>query len=155
GLAATISTAAALTGTAVQTSTAIAATKTIAMTTLQKTLIAVTLTAAVGAGIYEAQQASTLRTQVATLQQQPTPVAARLQQLQRERDDATNRIAALSEELARVKSGQNTAELLKLRGAVGSLRQEVAATKANEGQPGTGFSKMMSDPAMKEYIHQA
>jgi len=58
GLAVTISSAAALAGSALQTSTAIAATKAIAMTTLQKTVIAVALLSAVGAGIYEAGQAS-------------------------------------------------------------------------------------------------
>jgi len=53
GLAVTISTAAAFAGTAVHTSTAIAATKIIAMTTLQKALIVITLAAIAGTGIYE------------------------------------------------------------------------------------------------------
>src|SRR5438309_5022889 len=61
GLAVTISSAAALAGTAVSTSTAIAATRTIAMTTLQKTIIGATLAAAIGTGIYEAHRASTFQ----------------------------------------------------------------------------------------------
>jgi RNA polymerase sigma factor (sigma-70 family) len=49
GLAVTISTTALLAGTAVSTSTVIAATKTIAMTTLQKTLVTATVAALAGA----------------------------------------------------------------------------------------------------------
>jgi hypothetical protein len=41
------------------------------MTTLQKVLIATTLAAAIGVGTYEARQASLLRAQIKTLQQQP------------------------------------------------------------------------------------
>ena len=63
GLAVTISSAAVLAGTAISTSTVIAATKTIAMTTLQKTIITAALAAAVGTGIFEAHQASQLREQ--------------------------------------------------------------------------------------------
>ena len=51
-------------------SPAILATQTIAMTTLQKTLIGTALIAAVGAGIYEAHQARQLRGQNESLQQQ-------------------------------------------------------------------------------------
>jgi RNA polymerase sigma factor (sigma-70 family) len=72
GLATTISATAVLTGTAVHTSTVIAATKTIAMTTLQKTIIVTTLVAAVGIGIFEVRQNSRLREQNQILQQQHT-----------------------------------------------------------------------------------
>jgi len=133
GLAAAISAAAVLAGTAVQTSAAIAATKTIAMTTLQKTLVTVTVAVLAGAGIYEARQITRLRDQNQTLQQSQAPLAEqnqRLQhereQLQRERDDATNQLAALTDELARVK--KNPSEVLKLRSEVGVLLQEKAAT---------------------------
>ena len=123
GLAATISSAA-LAGTAVSTSTLITTTKNIAMTTLQKTVITAALAVVAGAGIYEAHRASTLRNQVQNLQQQQAPLAEQLRQLQRERDAATNRLAALTEELANVK--KNPSEVLKLRGEVGALRQEKA-----------------------------
>jgi RNA polymerase sigma factor (sigma-70 family) len=126
GLAATISTAAIFAGTAVSTSTVIAATKAIAMTTLQKTLITATIAAAVGTGIYEARQASTLRTQVQTLQQQQAPSAEQIRQLQRERDEATNRLAGLLAENARLKSDAGQTELLKLRGEIGRLRRVTA-----------------------------
>jgi hypothetical protein len=127
GLAATISTAAIFAGTAVSTSTVIAATKAIAMTTLQKTLITAALAVVAGAGIYEAHQAAQLREQNQTLQQQQAPLAKQIQQLQRDRDEAMNRMAGLLAENVQLKSGRDKTELLKLRGEVGTLRQ-----KANE-----------------------
>ena len=143
GLAVTISTAAVLAGTAVQTSAVIAATKTIAMTTLQKTVITATLAIVAGAGIYEAHQASNLRNQVQATRLQ------NLQQLQRERDNATNRLAALTDELAKVK--KNPSEVLKLRGEVGVLRQEKAAADSQ-----SAISKAAADPetrkAMREQV---
>jgi RNA polymerase sigma factor (sigma-70 family) len=153
GLALTISSAATLAGTALQTSTAVAATKIIAMTTLQKTLVATALLIAVGAGIYEARQASISRRQLQTLQQQQGLAATQLQQAQRERDDASSRLAAANQEIAQWESRQKSNEVLKLRGQVGTLRQQLVSSenKANSG----AFAKMMSDPAMKEYIHQA
>jgi len=99
GLAATIS-AAALTGTTLAAATATAA-KAIAMTTLQKTIIGATLAAAVGTGIYEARQASRLREQVQTLQQQQAPLAEQIQQLTREREDASNKLALPASSTAR------------------------------------------------------
>jgi len=122
GMAAAISTTAVLTGTAVSTPGLIAATKTIAMTTFQKTLVTAAIGAALGTGIYQAHQAATLRSENRLLQQQQAPLAEQLQQLQRERDDATNRLASLAEELAKRKS--NEAELLKLRGEAARLRAD-------------------------------
>ncbi len=127
GLAATISTAALLTGTAVHTSTIIAAIKTIAMTTLQKTLVTVTVAALAGAGIYEARQTAQLREQNQTLQQSQAPLAEQIRQLQRERDVATNRLAGLLAENEQLKSNPHEAELLKLRGEVGVLKQTTSA----------------------------
>jgi hypothetical protein len=129
GLAATISVAAALAGTAVHTTTLIAATKTIVMTTLQKTLITATVAVLAGAGIYEARQATQLREQVQTLQQQLVPLAEQNQQLQRERDDRTNQLTGLLADNSRLKSNPNHNELLKLRGEVGRLRQETTEAK--------------------------
>jgi RNA polymerase sigma factor (sigma-70 family) len=124
GLAVTISTAAALTGTAVKTSTMLAATKTVAMTTLPKTLITATVAVLAGAGVYEARQASQLREQVQTLQQQQAPLAQQILQLQRERDAGTNRLASLLAENEQLKSNENTAELLKLRAEVTRLQNQ-------------------------------
>ena len=94
------------------------------MTTVQKTLITTATVAAVGTGIFEARQASRLRDQVQAFQQQQTPLAEQIRRLQRERDDATNRLTLSNEENARLKSGQNVTDLLKLRGQVALLRHE-------------------------------
>jgi hypothetical protein len=102
------------------------------MTTLQKTLITAMLAAAVGTGIYEGRQVSSLRTQVQTLQQQQAPLAEQIRELQRERDDATNRLAMSEQANAQLK--QNTAELLKLRG-------EMAPLKAAAVQPDNDLTK--------------
>jgi RNA polymerase sigma factor (sigma-70 family) len=140
GLAATISAAAVLTGTAVHTSTVIAATKTIAMTTLQKNLVTATIAVLAGAGIYETRQAAQLREQNQTLQRQQAPLAEQNQKLQRERDGATNRLAGLLAENARLKSNPNQNELLKLRGEVGVLQnQRDQAKQIFEARKQIGF----------------
>ena len=154
GFAATISTAA-MAGSALHVSTLIAATKTIAMTTLQKTIVASALALAAGTGIYAVHQSSQLRGQIQTLQQEQAPLTAQIQRLEQERDQATNQLVALKEENARLKSAQNATELLKLRGQVGLLRQQAATNGAKTDPPSTGLAKLMSDPAMKEYIRQA
>jgi hypothetical protein len=133
GLAATISAAAILAGTAVHTSTIIAATKTIAMTILQKTFIAATVAVLAGAGIYEARQATQLRDQAQTLQQQQAPLEEQIQGLQTQRKKDTNTIAWLNEELARKDKNDN--ELLKLRSEASQIRatsQEYARLKSKE-----------------------
>jgi hypothetical protein len=162
GFAATIS-AAAIAGSAVQTSTLIVATKTIVMTTLQKTIVAAALAAAVGTGIYAIHQGAQLRGQIRSLEEQQAPMTAQIQQLQRERDAATKRAAALTEELVGAK--KNPSEVLKLRGEVGALRQEKAiaagqsalnkltanpeARKALRDQQKMGMSALYSDLAKR------
>ncbi|MGA3143934.1 MAG: sigma-70 family RNA polymerase sigma factor [Verrucomicrobiota bacterium] len=150
GLSATIS-AAAIAGSAVQASTLIVATKTIVMTTLQKTIVAAALAAAAGTGIYAVHQSSRLHDQIQTLQQEQAPLTAQIQQLQQERGQAAGQLAALRDENARLRSNSTPTELLKLRGQVGALRQKAA----ENNQPASGLDKMMSDPAMKEYLRQA
>ena len=73
GLAVAVSASVALAGTAATTLTAATAAKIVAMTTLQKALLATTLVAVIGMGTYEARQAALLRAQVKALQQQPAP----------------------------------------------------------------------------------
>jgi RNA polymerase sigma factor (sigma-70 family) len=131
GLAATISTASALAGTAVQTSTLVTATKTIAMTTFQKSIIVAALAVAAGTGLYAEHQNVRQRDAIQSLQQQLTPLTAQLQQLQQERDDATNRLAGLMAENAELESSSNEAELLRLRG-------EISQLKMTEAQPADG-----------------
>jgi RNA polymerase sigma factor (sigma-70 family) len=144
GFAATISTAA-IAGSAVQASTLIVATKTIAMTTIQKTIVAAALAAAVGTGVYAVRQGAQLRGQIRTLEEQQAPLTAQIQQLQRERDDATNRVVALAEELAGAK--KNPTEVLKLRGEVGALRTEksIAGSKS-------ALSKITADPESRKVM---
>lgn len=135
GLAAAISSAA-LSGTAITTTAVLAATKTIAMTTLQKTVITTVLAVAVGTGIYTARQVLHLRDKNQTLQQQRASLAEQVQQLQAERDKATNRLDSMAEEIAQIKN--NNSELLRLRGEVARLRresQELAKLKSS-GAPG-------------------
>src|SRR5437667_2831401 len=122
GLAVTISTAATLAGTTIAATATATAIKAIAMTTLQKTIITATIAAAVGTGIYEARQASILQTKVQTFQQQQAPLAEQIHRLQRERDEAKNRLALLEKENKQMRSGQNTTELLKLRAELAQWR---------------------------------
>lgn len=141
GLAATLSTAA-LAGTTLATATTATVIKTVAMTTFQKTLIAATLAVAVGTGVYEARHASKLRDENRALQQQQAPLAARVEQLQRGYDAATNRLASLRDDNELL--NRNTAELLRLRGEIGLLRRQIAATKAT--QEGTTNQMQLSAP---------
>ena len=130
GLVVTISTAAALAGTTLTTTATATATKAIAMTTLQKTLIAATLAAAVGTGIYEAHQASTARAQTEAFRKQHAALTEQMDQLIRERDEAANRVAALRAENER--SSRQPAELLRLRAELTALRNQ----SRSPAQPG-------------------
>jgi RNA polymerase sigma factor (sigma-70 family) len=143
GLAVTISTASALVGTTIATSATATATKAIAMTTLQKTFITATVAVALGTGIYEARQASTLRGQFQTLWAEQ---AEQAQQLIRERGESAAKLAALSNENERLNG--STAELLKLRGEVTRLRleaKELAQSKDSTGSSG-------SEVALKSWL---
>ncbi len=129
-LAATIS-AAAVAGTALTPSTMVAATtKLIAMTTLQKTLVTVTVAALAGAGIYAVHETAQLRDQVQTLQKQQAPMAEQMQKLQSSFADATNRLAGLLAENSQLKAASHQNELLRLRGEVTRLRSD--AEQAND-----------------------
>jgi hypothetical protein len=119
GLAAALSNAA-LAESVLATTAAVTATKTIAMTTLQKSMIGATLAVAVGTGVYEARQASLSRSQVEILQQQQAPLVERVEQLARERDTAISKLAALESDHERLR--RDTAELPRLRGEVARLR---------------------------------
>jgi RNA polymerase sigma factor (sigma-70 family) len=131
GLAAKITAAATtIAGTAVTT--------TIIMTTIQKIAVTASLTVSVGVGVYQAKEAAKARAEVQTLQQQQAPLAEQIQQLQHERDEATNQQSWLAEELARAKS--NNFELLKLRGEVTRFRrdsEELAQLKSEAAKNGT------------------
>jgi RNA polymerase sigma factor (sigma-70 family) len=159
GLAATISAAAVLAGTAVHTSTIIAATKTIAMTTIQKTIIGATVAVAVGTGIFEAHQVSQLHKQNQILQQEQSPLAEQIQQLQLALNDATNQLAESLAENVQLKSNSNENELLKLRGEVTQLRndaKELAQLKSAKSEsvaPVASFAPTVNPWGLREPLH--
>ncbi|MGO8837652.1 MAG: sigma-70 family RNA polymerase sigma factor [Limisphaerales bacterium] len=156
GLAVTISSAAILAGTSITTTATATAVKTIAMTTLQKTLITATIAAAAGTGIYEAHQASTLRNRVQTLQQQQAPLAEQIRQLQKERDDATNGLAAMAEEIAN--NQKNNLELLRLRGMAGVARRAIGEAEQLQAQlarQASAASNNLVSGAMADAMKQA
>ena len=153
GLAITISTAAALTGTTLVTATTATAIKTIAMTTLQKTIITATLAIVAGAGIYEARQASQLRGQVQTLQQQQTSLSEQIQHLQHERDASTNNLVSAADETPM--NGSNKTELLKLRGQVGVLQRQVNEANQKTRIAESKLAAELSSKAQFEKIESA
>jgi RNA polymerase sigma factor (sigma-70 family) len=156
GLAVTICAAAGPAGIAVATSTAIAATKAIAMTTLQKVLITATIAAAVGTGIYEARQASSLRAQVQALREQQAPLVDQITQLKADNESLSNRVAQADRPPSL--SSDRLRELLRLRGEVGVLRRQqreleqaaaAALSKAPgpAAQPASGATSQPNQPA--------
>ena len=147
GLAVTISTAGVLAGATVVATTTATTINTIAMTTLQKIIVTTAIATAVGVAIYEARQTAGLRVENQRLQQQLAPLAGQLQQLQRERDRATNRVAAVAEELASVK--KQPTEVFELRGQVGVLRQEKDAIGSK-----SALSKITADPATRKVMRE-
>jgi len=151
-LAATIVTAA-ITGTAIHGSTAVAATKIVAMTALQKALLVTTATVLVGTAVYKTHQASQWRAQVQALRQRQAPLAAEIQQLQEERDDATNQVAALTEEIAKGKSDDS--ELLRLRGEVGALRQQLSEYASLHSGAGPKPGENPAAPNLAEQLAEA
>lgn len=137
GLAVTISTAAALAGTTLASTTTATAIKTIAMTTLQKTVVTATLSVVAGAAIYEALQASHLRYETKIFREQQTK---QVQELIRERDEATGKLAAIRDENERL--NRNNAELLKLRAEATRLRGELnRAEQATKNKPNSEIAQ--------------
>jgi RNA polymerase sigma factor (sigma-70 family) len=126
-LAAAIS-ATALSGTAANSAVIIATTKTVIMTTLQKIAVTAALAVTIGGGLYAAKQAADARAEAETLRTQDTALAELFMQSQVERNNATNRLADLLAENARLRSNADHRELLQLRG-------EVAQLKAKQNQP--------------------
>ena len=126
GLATTVTAGSITTSVALSTAGALTLTKTIAMTTLQKALIATLSAVATGAimvSLYQAHQASALRQEVQALrQQQQATEKSQMRELASERDRATNALAAMTAENATLK--KSPPDLAKLRGEVGRLRME-------------------------------
>ncbi len=124
GLGASITAATALAVSAAGHATTIGITKTIAMTTLQKTVIGAALIAAVGAGVYEAQRAAKLEKQLdIAAAQTPATATDEVSRLRAEHAELTNQLAGASEQIAQLR--RDTAELAKLRGESARLRREM------------------------------
>jgi hypothetical protein len=117
-------------------------------------LLLATITLLVGTGFYQAREASRLRTESEALRQQQAALTDPIGRLQRETDRAANRLATVDEEIARLKSGQEMAELLKVRGEAASLRRQLAAIKAEIGSDSTGHVSMFTDPSLRGFIRQ-
>jgi preprotein translocase subunit SecD len=144
-LAATISTAATLAGTTLATTTTATAIKTIAMTTIQKTLITATIAAAVGTGIFEAHQASMLRGQNQTLQQQQATLTGQIAQLKSDNEGLSNRFAQAGRSPSL--SSERLRELLKLRGEVGVLRRQQRELEQSTAAAQSKVRDLPSQPA--------
>ncbi len=107
--------------------------KGIAMTTLQKSLIATTVAVAIGTGVYQAHQASELRRENESIRQEQAAMTQQIEQLTKDREQALRQAAAARQQKDR---SDETSELLRLRGEVSRLRQDnqaMAATSSNEG----------------------
>ena len=117
------------------------------MTSRHIILVIVILIVAVGVGVYEARQTSALRTELESRRQQEAPLAQQIEQLTRERDEATHQLAPLraaNEQLIRSNS-----ELPKLRGEITRLRRE-----ARESAQLKTTVDAMSEPA-SQWLNRA
>ena len=152
GLVLSISTAA-FAGTAVSTTVfTTASTKIIAMTTIQKVLIASTAAILAGAVIYESHQAAQLRHQMTALQQQQAPLVEENRRLRLAQSDGTNQSSDLLDELARAK--KDNLELLKLRSEVGLLREQtnLLASVKTSTPPKAAASTATDDKSGNELV---
>jgi RNA polymerase sigma factor (sigma-70 family) len=113
---------AALAGTTATTTANLATFNALTMTTLQKGIVAAAVGLAVTTGVYEIHRASRLGDLLQTLEQRDKPLLSQLEQFRRERDDATNRLAAATDQLQAAE--RQAVELAKLRGEVARLRLE-------------------------------
>ncbi len=149
GLSGVIVAGAAIGASSISTSTAVTVAKSLVMTTLQKTVVAVIVAGAVGATIYQTHRVSKFSQQVQVLEQRQAHQAElsnQVRALERERDRATNALAALAGGDPATK--KSPTEVLKLRGEVGRLRMENAQIGSTNA-----LSKVTADPAARKLLH--
>jgi hypothetical protein len=120
------------------------------MTTLQKAVLAMTLVAVGGTVIYQAQRVSSLRSQIERSENQHI---ARVQGLESERDQAAKQVSALETENARLKSSQNTAEVLRLRGELAQLKA-AAREQENDADTSAGTTVGRRVSQLKKWLQQ-
>jgi hypothetical protein len=103
------------------------------MTALQKTVVVAVTAGVLAVGLFQASQASRLRKEIQSLrheqQQEHSALLEQVQSIERQRDRASNELAAASAQLDAIR--KNPAEIHKLRGEVGRLRSESAEMKAS------------------------
>jgi RNA polymerase sigma factor (sigma-70 family) len=136
-LAASITTAA-LTGTSLTLAT-------IAMTTFQKIAVTAALTVTIGAGIYEAKQASDARAEAQRVKQQQ---AEEMNQIRQERDAALSKLSAFSGNTSQ--SQREHLELLKLRGQVDQFKNETK--RMAELRSSQTNTPELSEQALKSWV---
>ena len=148
--ATTVATGAVIASATLSTSTAATTTIAIAMTTTQKVLVAVLLTGAVAAGVYEGLQASHYRERVKALEQQQEQGADQQKQfdrLKKERDDATVKLAQVIDENNSLK--KRPADTLKLRNEVGQLKRENTEIASK-----SALSKVTANPEARNMLRE-
>ncbi|MDB6036855.1 MAG: hypothetical protein JWM99_696 [Verrucomicrobiales bacterium] len=118
GLAITITTA--LFGGAIRSAAILGTCKAITMTTTQKTLVVLSLAAALGTGLYQIRQSSSRQKDALLYRQQLARVSQDLQESQQARDAA--RQSLLATERANDQLRRQAAEVYKLRAEVSQLR---------------------------------
>jgi RNA polymerase sigma factor (sigma-70 family) len=136
GLKAAILTAAALSGTSAPILGTIEITKTLAMTTLQKTLICAALAASVGTGLYQARRASALQEQLRVLPQQLAPVNGEVDALRQQIEEADRQLAEFRANSDILRRDNDTlrrdlADLPRLRGELERLRENAQMEKTD------------------------
>jgi RNA polymerase sigma factor (sigma-70 family) len=148
GLSSTI--AAASLAAPISASTALTTAKIIAMTTIQKIAIGAVLVGAAVAIAYQQHEVLQLRQQNETFVQQQArqdALTAQVQQLQQERDQASNALTSAREENVALKN--RPTEVLKLRGQVGQLQSEKAQLRTN-----STLSRLTATPEARALVRE-
>jgi RNA polymerase sigma factor (sigma-70 family) len=135
----------------VSTSASLTTAKIIAMTTIQKIAASVVLLGAAVTIVCQHHEVSRLRQEAQMVAQQSArenTLSQQIQELQQERDSASNELALAREEFATLKNRPN--EVLKLRNEVGTLRDQKAQLGAT-----TALSKMTATPEVRQLLHDS
>ncbi len=127
-------------------------TKTIAMTTLQKTVVCVVLAAAVGAGFYERERASVLQTELQSQQAKTRPGFLTLPAANPQLDDANRKLAMLQSENEKLRS--NAAELARLRNEVTRLRASNQPPAVEDATSNSAASWISRVKQLKQRVQQ-
>jgi RNA polymerase sigma factor (sigma-70 family) len=148
GLSATIASGSLAVAVSVPVSASLTTAKIIAMTTLQKVAVGIVLVGAAVTIVCQQHKVSQLQQQAETVTKQPAADAAlhlQVEQLTKERDNASNELASLKEEIAALKN--RPTEVLKLRNQVGQLRDEKAQLGAT-----AAINKMTATPEARQLL---